>query len=363
VTPCTHARSFTKSGPCTGIRATQPAQTQTHICTQFHEIRAVYRHPGYEIDSRNDVAVLSLATPSRNKPVELYEGTDVGFTDCHAMTIHALTMLPNLEKKPVVALDHDECVTAYYWKYGSKGLIGNDLLCVGGNLTNCAGDVDFGAPLVSVTPEGRVMLLGITAYLNLCNGLPPIFTRISHVLPWILAATRDSMSVHLARKLTVKVDALALPHGGVLRIYGHGSAYQSGLASVLDSKCQAGSVSDDHGTGAMMIEYTPGPGQSFFDQGCDAACVKSYHFDLHVQQETCGQNFARTLNKSFEACVDPDYGGAEDDLGVGGIQGCEYVPKTQWSEAACVDPVCNLTLRWPHIGPMEVMCVCVYVYI
>ncbi len=152
---------------------------------------------------------------------------------------------------------------------------------IAGNLTNCGDDLDLGAPLVSVTPSGRTMLLGITALFNLCDGMPPLFTRISDALQWILAVTHDSMSVHFARKLTVKVDALSLPHGGILKIYGHASDHPAYLSSVLDSKCQAGSLSDDHGTGAMTIEYTPA--QSLFDTGCGAKCVKSYFFDLMWQ--------------------------------------------------------------------------------
>ncbi len=313
---------------------------------------AVHVHPAYATELKYDVALVRLSTPSTQAPVELYEGTDVGFTDCHAMTIDALTMQPDLEKKSVMAVDHAACEEAYYWRYGSRGLITSDMLCVSGNFTNCQGDMDLGGPLVSVTPSGRKMLLGVSPAFSLCDGLPVAFTRISEVAQWILAAAHDALSVHPARKLTVRVDTLSLPEGATLRIYSHASAPESRLAATLDSNCQAGVMADDFGSGAMVVEYTPE--SSLFQRGCDAACIAGFGFSLHVQQLTCQQNFARHSNKTRSACVDPAMGGVTDSHGVGGIRGCSYVAAAAGAQHSCTDPVCNTTLRWPQIGPLEV---------
>ena len=39
----------------------------------------------YEYSGDFDIALIELATPSKLSPVQLYEGGDLGFNDCHAL--------------------------------------------------------------------------------------------------------------------------------------------------------------------------------------------------------------------------------------------------------------------------------------
>jgi hypothetical protein len=39
----------------------------------------------YEYNGDYDIGLIQLATPSKLFPVQLYEGGDLGFNDCHAL--------------------------------------------------------------------------------------------------------------------------------------------------------------------------------------------------------------------------------------------------------------------------------------
>ncbi|MGB1591243.1 MAG: hypothetical protein ACPIOQ_00710 [Promethearchaeia archaeon] len=40
-------------------------------------------HPGFEIDGDYDIGLVKLAASSTIQPVQLYEGGDLGFSDCN----------------------------------------------------------------------------------------------------------------------------------------------------------------------------------------------------------------------------------------------------------------------------------------
>ena len=54
-------------------------------CPEEHDLARALMHPGYEYGGDYDVGLIELATPSSVTPVQMYEGGDLGYSDCHAL--------------------------------------------------------------------------------------------------------------------------------------------------------------------------------------------------------------------------------------------------------------------------------------
>ena len=68
------------------------ASTAKHVelaisegCPEKIEMVRVLVHPGHEYGGDYDVGLIELATPSSVTPVQIYEGGDLGYNDCHAL--------------------------------------------------------------------------------------------------------------------------------------------------------------------------------------------------------------------------------------------------------------------------------------
>ena len=54
-------------------------------CPETIELARALVHPGHEFGGDYDVGLIELATPSSVTPVQMYEGGDLGYNDCHAL--------------------------------------------------------------------------------------------------------------------------------------------------------------------------------------------------------------------------------------------------------------------------------------
>mmetsp|Transcript_10167 Transcript_10167/g.25096 ORF Transcript_10167/g.25096 Transcript_10167/m.25096 type:complete len:892 (+) Transcript_10167:83-2758(+) len=310
----------------------------------------VVAHPSYSIDHTNDVALVELATTSSMVPIDIYQGNDVGFTDCRMMSLTALSRQSgSLTKKTVQVVEQGTCASHYWWYYGTQGAIGNDVLCVSGDVDNCDATLTKGSALYAVTPAGRHVLLGIKSDIAVCNPLPVTYTRISEVRQWILSATTGG-AVHPASKLTVEVKKILMPQHGTLKIYQGTYEDPAHMAAELDSKCQAGHMSDDGGMGGVLIVYQPG--NATRDTSCGPGCLDMQGFEIEVETVGCEDNFMHQANWTMGSCEDPTF---HDNMGhAGGIAGCTYHMAHDGMPATCSSPMCEMTERWQALGPMEV---------
>jgi hypothetical protein len=54
-------------------------------CPEKIDMARTLVHPGHEYGGDYDVGLIELATPSSVTPVQIYEGGDLGYNDCHAL--------------------------------------------------------------------------------------------------------------------------------------------------------------------------------------------------------------------------------------------------------------------------------------
>eukprot|EP00285_Hemiselmis_virescens_P007505 CAMPEP_0173378848 /NCGR_PEP_ID=MMETSP1356-20130122/1963_1 /TAXON_ID=77927 ORGANISM="Hemiselmis virescens, Strain PCC157" /NCGR_SAMPLE_ID=MMETSP1356 /ASSEMBLY_ACC=CAM_ASM_000847 /LENGTH=896 /DNA_ID=CAMNT_0014332057 /DNA_START=81 /DNA_END=2771 /DNA_ORIENTATION=- len=309
-------------------------------------------HPSYSVDHTNDVALAELSAASSKMHIDVYDGSDVGFTDCRMMSITALSRQAGvLTKKTVTTVPQATCVNHYWWYYGTRGAIGHDVLCVQGDVDNCDATLTKGGALYAVTPAGKHVLLGIKSDISVCNPLPVAYTRISQVRQWILSATMGG-SVFPAMKLKVTVEKIMMPNHGTLKIYQGTYEDHANMAVELDSKCQAGHVSDDGGMGGVLIVYQPGNASR--DTSCGPTCLDEQGFEIDIEAVGCEANFMAQANHSEGSCIDPHWHAM--DGAMGGIHGCQYHKASMDGSmpAMCTSPMCEMTERWQALGPMEV---------
>jgi hypothetical protein len=321
-------------------------------------VAGVRMHPSYKIDHTHDIAVVTLDEPSSKAPIKMYDGGDVGFTDCRHMEIKALASTSSIMLETTLkSVPQDDCAMRHMWYYGVSEQLGSDLICLNGT-TECDQMMSSGSPAFTMTPKGGPVLIGIKPAPMDCQSsysdiLPATFTRISQVLPWIKSAMDHSM--HPAEKLVVKVEALSMPAGGNLTIYGGSSEHPQMVKEILDSKCQAGSVLDDDGSGSILITYTPG--NLPVDTNCGPECLKEFRFEIEVGPIGCAENFGHqkgNASHAKEMCEDPGYH-VHGDGASGGIHGCHYMPPMgPGGQGTCMNPNCTMSERWQSLGPMEV---------
>lgn len=324
----------------------------------FIAVSDVYMHPSYKTDHTNDIAIVRLATPSSKAPIRMYDGGDAGFTDCKHMEIKAFSVTQSLQEISMKSMPQDECAKRHMWHYGTDKMLGPDVICLTGAST-CDANMHGGSPAFAVTPKGGPVLIGIKpAPMDCSTGgeMPATFTRISQMLPWIKSTMMQSM--HPAEKLIMTVQALQMPDGGNLTIYSGSYESNNNLKEVLDSKCQAGSVHDDEGMGAMLVTYTPGHLPT--DPTCGPECLSEFGFEMEFSPVGCQENFdlqMGNMTQEKNMCENPlwSWDGSMMEGSDGGIAGCHYMPPMKAGERGmCMSPKCNLTERWQALGPMEV---------
>jgi len=106
-----HPRWVLTSAHCAS-NAKRVALAGAEGCAEQLDVARVLVHPGYEYGGDYDVGLLHLATPSSVPPVQMYEGGDLGFSDCNALQ-YLVALAAVEEGMPLVmrleAMDNGAC--------------------------------------------------------------------------------------------------------------------------------------------------------------------------------------------------------------------------------------------------------------
>ena len=274
---------------------------------------------------------MELAGHSSATPVKLYDGGDLGISDCKRMKLsylgwaesmsstspdgttvgdptggdkrRLLTVDSGVSYEPTMTTvqltDHRECMERYHMVAGNVydelagmgkgGGVSRSEICVAVPKTDpptgpCFGDV--GLPLTASKIKGREgsWLLGLSHADHCSDGqpLPAVFTRVSSSLQWILATVKAPHPEQFTMNLDIM--ELGLPEGANLTVH-HGPYFsETNLVEdgVLDSKCMVpwGTMTGD---GAMLIMlHMPTHVHS-----CDKECVDTMGFTAKFGLAEC----------------------------------------------------------------------------
>ena len=267
----------------------------------------------------HDIAIVQLDTVSDVMPAELYDGRDLGITDCKKMILS----YPSWEygASLVQLVNHNECAHAHRKILMDQHMPGmaeppspvseNEICVKRKASTAAAADMpatnagpcyaEYGLPLIANVMDRGLQLLGLSNDDHMCDeNLPAVFTRVSSYLQWIRATVgHEGFALHPALTLKLSISQIFVPNGFEVKVYTSVFEDISMLAgfepgkdikdmdnlAVLDSKCQASKEKPFIATsdgGAMLIMLVPSAqssdASSTIETDCDAECAKMIGF-------------------------------------------------------------------------------------
>jgi len=268
----------------------------------FH-IHLIHVHPSAAFDMEFDMAIVELHGSSTAKPAQLYDGGDLGISDCKKMTLSYLSWAVDMtaEMTKVQLTDHKDCQEAYHEVTGSEydemagmgmdGGVNNAEICVSvPNSFKGPCFHDLGLPLTASKIKGRTgsWLLGL-AHADHCGegmDLPAVFTRVSSSLQWI-RATLPELSVYPEQfDMTLEFSALGLPEGAYVTVHSGPNFNSESIVEegTLDSKCMVPWSTTVTTNGAMLImlhmEHKP-------NTPCDKECIDTMGLCVCVRVRAC----------------------------------------------------------------------------
>jgi hypothetical protein len=271
-------------------------------------------------DESHDIAIVRLTTAVTDvPPVEMYDGRDLGVTDCKKMTLGYPTWNPDMAHMQLV--NHIDCAHQRRNIKMAQHIPGtaepaspvsNNEICVKRKpATAATADMtamnagpcraEYGLPLIANVKDRGIQLLGLSNDDHMCKeNLPAVFTRVSSYLQWIRATVgHEGFARHPALTLELSISQISVPNGFEVKVYNSVFEDISMLAgfergkdikdmdnlAVLDSKCQASKEEPFIATsdgGAMLIMLVPSAessdASSTIETDCDAECVKMIGF-------------------------------------------------------------------------------------
>lgn len=150
-----------------------------------HDVYEIYVHDYHPNNFTNDVALLKLITPieytEMAKPIALSNSWISGGVEAKFSGWGWLTAVggkpTNLQYLDVHTVNFEECQDAH----APYPVFDEEQICTLASIKHGACDQDGGAALVINGNQ-----VGIFSWLRPCAiGIPDVFTRISHFLPWI----------------------------------------------------------------------------------------------------------------------------------------------------------------------------------
>jgi hypothetical protein len=281
-------------------------------------------HPSAFFDAHYDVALVQLDRPSNAKPAVLYDGGDLGITDCKRMKLSYINWGESWEPAAgsgspsasapintssadvtlVKLVDHKSCQSAYHHAtgsvfteasgMGSDGGVDTSEICVvvDPKASEPTGPCmhDLGLPLTALVKGEGTYLLGL-AHADDCDSggagphLPAVFTRISSSLQWIRASLPSISEYPTQFTMDITVEELGLPEHATLSLY-HGVNMDSLLDDgMLDSKCQVPWMGETvHGAMLLILEM---PDTHAKEVHCDEECVNTMGFTAKFGMQEC----------------------------------------------------------------------------
>jgi len=307
-------------------------------------------HPSALFDSEYDIAIVVLDGSSSATPVKLYDGGDLGISDCKRMKLSYLSWHETGTSygpmmTTVQLADHRECMERYHTiggniydelsGMGKGGGVSRSEICVAVPHSSpptgpCYGDI--GLPLTASKIKGRQgsWLLGLS-HADHCGDdmpLPAVFTRVSSSLQWILATVPSLAAYPDQFTMTFDVHELGLPDGANITVH-HGPYFSEDNIvedGILDSKCMV-PWGTQTSQGAMLIMLHMPTHQPSCDKECvdtmgftakfDLApcdhCVSGCHMSVPWDKmgpefEDKGKGFTGGLGKRMVKRADKEYG-------------------------------------------------------
>jgi len=182
-------------------------------------VEKVLVHPGFKTvghemyDMREyDVALIKLAMPVEEiLPVRMYDGKDLGYSDCHQLMVKAIGF-PEMGERGAAELEwtpNRECDKEKTEELGYPGSVKPSMLCAKG--ANSTSDelkfMDLGSPLIAKPADLVVnvsyMLIGIASSKEEGRHF---FARVSAIRQWALSV----IGRHPHKDLTVVINELQL---------------------------------------------------------------------------------------------------------------------------------------------------------
>jgi hypothetical protein len=301
-------------------------------CPEYIAAVGASVHPGFAHGNDFDIGLVELVEGSKTPPVQLYEGGDLGYNDCHKLSyLTARTVVgksgsdsPHAIVTELTPITNEDCDIEHEARTGFQDVTKNMLCARGQPGSSMMG----GSPLLvpwTGAATGMVQI-GVQRTVGKGGG-PMLYTRVSEMLQWILSA--KGLGVHPARMLDLRITDLNLPEGTSVSIY-NGHSESSRASWRLDSNCDAGESYIDEGSGAMLL-IVEGP------------AFQQITVSARLEMMGCGD--------SSKAMMDLDKKSNAGEYSSTGVvpecmTGCEM------REGECLDPVCNLSLTWPNITAM-----------
>jgi secreted trypsin-like serine protease len=225
-------------------------------------------HPSAFFEMAYDIALIKLDRPSNAKPVLLYDGGDLGVSDCKLMKLSYLSWppvfngsglgLPTFETCSggrscadevvdtlVQLVDHKNCQEEYHNQTGfDVDVVGTQEICVvlpvptSSSASIAVGPCigDLGLPLTArIQGSQDRVLLGLATNDD-CGGgptsaLPAVFTRVSSSLQWIRANVFE-ISMHPEQfTMQLNVTEMGLPEGARVSVFNSASKGVADFAS------------------------------------------------------------------------------------------------------------------------------------
>lgn len=298
-----------------------------HGLGQNVEVNELHLYPSERVDALkddyfsgfdgHDIAIVSLKNEVIDvQPVQLYDGRDLGISDCKKMSLgYASQESGDVE---VQLVNHADCVKLYRNNVMVKHFPGmrapdspvsNNEICLKKKpATTATADTpamnagpchaEYGLPLLAKVKGHGLQLVGLSNDDHMCDeNLPAVFTRVSSYLQWIratLAAFGPAYARHPDLTLKLSISQIYVPDGFEVKVYKGVDETEVNLVgweqgverqdmeklAVLDSKCQASKEDPFNAIskgGAMFIMLAPsesGPSSSV----CDAECVEMMGF-------------------------------------------------------------------------------------
>jgi len=304
-------------------------------CPEYIAAVGASVHPGFAHGNDFDIGLVELAEGSKTPPVQLYEGGDLGYNDCHKLSyLTARTVggtggfgSPQAMVTELTPITNEDCDIEHEARTGFQDVTKN-MLCARGKPGFSTQLLMGGSPLLvpwTGAATGMVQI-GVQRTGGKREG-PMLYTRVSEMLQWILSA--KGLGVHPARMLGLHITDLNLPEGTSVSIY-NGHSESSRASWKLDSNCDAGESYIDEGSGAMLL-IVEGP------------AFQQITVSARLEMMGCGD--------SSKAMMDLDKKSNAGEYSSTGampecMAGCEML------QGECLDPVCNLSLTWPNITAM-----------
>ncbi|KAJ1476920.1 trypsin-like cysteine/serine peptidase domain-containing protein, partial [Baffinella frigidus] len=327
-----------------------------HLGSEHFTVMEVRTDPRSMDNGLEALLLVMLSGSSAAKPVEMYDGGDIGASTCRGLDIAtvATNATGGTNRTAVHVVESETCAMHFKTLLPTDGMYDKTTQICGSTedaAPNCTEQI--GTPLLARLNNANTdVLIGIQTLGQGCaksnaggEDSPAVYARVSQGVQWMRSVVRD-LGVHPPRKLVLTVKKFEIPEELEGKAYVHiyrGASMVNGPSTViLDNGCVSGTEIDDAGTGALLVTMS-------VNRTGGKSGVRP-RFDAEYKTYGCRDNFERTMMS-----MDPAIAGTKGQCNeptMGGIAGCKFVVD-QVGTSECVNPMCELGLSWAEVNTMQ----------